>query len=64
MTKKLLRDYIENNRLWTYDDSDIENVRTAGHLVIFNEVSAGGHYSELHEIPLLDIMAWIYSKVA
>lgn len=63
MNEKLILDYLKENDLKLYDDNNtITFLQSSGGSVIFIEKSACGHYKEQHIIPLLDIVAWVYSK--
>ena len=66
--EKLLKDYLIANNLAIYGDNlvieNIEESKIVNH-IMFNEVpSEYNHpsYVERHEIPLIDIMVWLYSK--
>jgi len=63
MNEKLILDYLIANNMKIYDDNNvIENVSTAGEWVTFSEVSSCEYYRDQNMIPLLDIVAWVYSK--
>jgi hypothetical protein len=60
MNEKLLSDYIIAEGINVYSDFEIDSLSTAGEWVMFREVE--GWDMEQHKIPLLDIVAWVYSK--
>lgn len=62
MDKKLVLDYLKATNQKLYGDSDeLHNLQTTGDLVIVTEESACLNYREQHMIPILDIIAWVYS---
>lgn len=64
MNEELILDYLKENdlKLFGDDNNTITFLQPSGGLLIFTEKSACGHYKEQHIIPLLDIVAWVYSK--
>ena len=63
MQEKLIVDYLKDTGKKMYTDNDvILYLQTAGEWIIFTERSHDGVYFEQHMIPLLDIVAWAYSK--
>jgi len=64
MNNKLMTDYIiESGRATYLPEGSITDVRARGEWVMFTEVSECGYYNEDHSIPLLDVTAWVYSKL-
>lgn len=62
MNEKLLKDYLEQNGRLFGDDIKIEDIIVDGNLVMFREVYDQLNFNQ-HTIYLLDIIAWVYSKV-
>ena len=59
MIEEMIYDYLTHEgRLY---HGEIENVSTAGDMVIFQDYSKCGVYKEQRMIPLLDILAWVWS---
>jgi hypothetical protein len=64
MIEALLKDYIIDTKKSTYPDFKLREITTTGDIVMFREVGVNecSIYSESHQIPLLDILAWAYNK--
>lgn len=63
MIERLLLDYLRAEKLKVYEDCDtLENICTYGEWVFWEEVSVCGYYRAVHELKILDILAWVYSK--
>lgn len=52
----LLRQYLKLTDSLTYDDGTIENIRTAGEWVMFEEVSECRNFRMCHQVTLFDIV--------
>lgn len=64
MDEELLIDYLIANNLKIYDDSiELGDRRIVDGCVIFDEISSCGYYKDTRSIPLLDIVAWVYSEM-
>lgn len=63
MNEKFIREYMTQNKLFTYEDVDIDQIQTVGDLVMFRECDKSGYYCETHQIPLLDMVTWVFSLV-
>jgi len=61
MNEKLISEYMSQNGLFTYENAEIDKLQTTGELVIFRERDRSGFEGEDHQIPLLDIVAWVFS---
>ncbi len=61
-SEELVREYLVGAEIAIYHDFKIVNLSTVGDLVQFEEKSACGYNTQFHQIPLLDIVAWVYGK--
>lgn len=63
MKEKMICDYLKENNLKIYDDSEkISDINVVDSCVTVNEVSSCGYYKDHHSIDLIDLMSWVYSK--
>ena len=62
MNESLLTDYLIENNLSTYEIFKLKNIQIAGEWIMFEECSLE-YYIESHKISILDVMAWMYSKI-
>jgi len=58
MIKRYLHD--EESYLESYD---VKNIEIKGDIIQFDSSSDCGNYNERCQIQLLDVMAWLYSKL-
>lgn len=65
MNEKLMLDFAKDTGLKIYtDDDEILELSTAGDMVIFSERSKCGYYKDQHMVPILDVLAWVYSNIS
>lgn len=63
MNEQLIYDYIKAKDLALDDNYTIENITTAGDMVIFIERDESGYYSQQHLISMFDILTWVYIEM-
>lgn len=62
LNEKLIKDYCLSIEQ-IHDDYRVVDVSVAGEWVMFTEKSPCAMYRSQRQIPLLDIVAWVYSKI-